>query len=509
MATHTRIRKSLVTRLLFLIAAPVLGTAAISFGFFVMTMRGVVLKVVEKQTVELARSVAVRAQFPILVGDREALQSIGNEFAALPDVLYVAVSDREGNIVRFLHRGFPAQEIPAFQPPREGVRPGHSGFKNVDFIEAAVAIEPPRSLDFSGPAGPAIGMVRLAISLAQVRATALAAIRAGMVAGGLALLMILILQLRELRHLLNPLRRLVNFTGEVAEGNLQCRAEVTGAGEIALVAESFNRMLDRLSETLVSRDLAEQSSRAKSEFVANMSHELRTPLNAIIGYSELLEEECQDRAISGIAPDLHKIGNAGRMLLDLMNDLLDFSKVEAGRMQMHPARVDIAAVLEEVAGTVQPMARKNGNVLILETVVEELNVRADRLRFRQSLLNLVANACKFTENGRVTITASAVERDGSWWGAVQVRDTGIGIAQERIGDLFEAFVQLEPSATRKYGGTGLGLAISRKFCRLMGGDISVESAYGQGSTFTISLPLWPADPELVQSFSAPAEMTNE
>jgi signal transduction histidine kinase len=331
-------------------------------------------------------------------------------------------------------------------------------------------------------------MVRVGVSLQRPLAGTLAAAARSISVSAVMLGLMLWLQRRELKRSLAPLQNLADFTASVDESNLDRRAEVTGADETASLAEAFNRMLDRLAATLVSKDLAEQASQAKGQFLANMSHELRTPLNAIIGYSELLEEDCADRGVTEVIPDLRKIRNSGWMLLELMNDLLDFSKVDAGRMKVAVEPVPVKGVIQEVADTVEPMARKNGNRLLVEAGAEEITVLADRIRFRQSLLNLAGNACKFTENGTVRLSAATIHREGAQWCEIQVRDTGIGIAPEKMNQLFEPFVQLEQSSTRKYGGTGLGLVISRRLCRLMGGDITVTSQEAQGSTFTLVLP---------------------
>jgi len=506
-ANRTRIQKSLVTRALALNAMWVLVTAVIAGGFVWLTAKNGVSDFIEKDTIEIARSAASLAQFPLLVGDREALDSVGRQFTALHDVLYVVFADRDGNPVAYVRRGFAAEDVSDLCVPAGRVRHGHAKAANVDYLEVMFAVDAPESLGIGKGGGMPIGTARVAVSLAQVQSAQMIAVRNAAAAVALSLIVILFLQRRELRRLLRPLGCLADFTKEVGHGNLSARASVCGAGEIALVAESFNQMLDRLSATLVSRDQAEQASRAKSEFLANMSHELRTPLNAIIGYSELLEEECEDRGLSDFTPDLHKIRNSGRMLLDLMNDLLDFSKVEAGRMPIAAEPVEVGPVMEEVAETVEAMARKNGNVLQVIRPPAGCRIRGDRMRFRQSLLNLASNACKFTEDGGVTLETGTALRDGRRWCEVRVRDTGIGIPKEKLGQLFEAFVQLDPSVRRKYAGTGLGLAISRRFCRMMGGDIRVESQAGRGSTFTISLPV---EEELsAQNSGAPAEMAHE
>jgi PAS domain S-box-containing protein len=244
----------------------------------------------------------------------------------------------------------------------------------------------------------------------------------------------------------------------------------------------------RAQEELVrTRDAAEQANRSKSTFLANMSHELRTPLNAIIGYSQMLQEDC-DGAASSFRPDLEKIERSGHMLLGLINDILDISKIEAGRTEVRVETIDIAPVLEEVRNTMLPMALKCGNQLEVACPEEARQASADLAKFRQSLLNLVNNACKFTENGRVTVTVENIREGPRPFVAVRVADTGIGISREHLSRLFQPFSQVDGSATRKYGGTGLGLAISKKFCQMMGGDILVESEPGQGSRFSILLP---------------------
>jgi GAF domain-containing protein/DNA-binding response OmpR family regulator/anti-sigma regulatory factor (Ser/Thr protein kinase) len=233
------------------------------------------------------------------------------------------------------------------------------------------------------------------------------------------------------------------------------------------------------------RQLAE-ASQHKSQFLANMSHELRTPLNAIIGVTEMLREDAED-AQQDLEP-LDRVLGAGRHLLALINDILDLSKIEAGRMELHLESFPLAPLIKDVAKTIEPMATKNGNRIVIDSGPELGTIQADQIRVRQALLNLASNANKFTEKGTVTIAAQPQRNGGRDWITIAVTDTGIGMTEQQLGRLFQEFSQADASTTRKYGGTGLGLVISRRFCQMMGGDITVDSQPGKGSTFTIRLP---------------------
>jgi signal transduction histidine kinase/CheY-like chemotaxis protein len=232
----------------------------------------------------------------------------------------------------------------------------------------------------------------------------------------------------------------------------------------------------------------EIASRHKSQFLANMSHELRTPMNAIIGVTEMLLEDAQALGQQDQIEPHERILRAGKHLLALINDILDLSKIEAGRMELHVESFAIAPLVEDVMTTIRPLAEKNGNQVVLECPADLGTMRADAMRVRQALLNLASNAGKFTEHGLVTVAVARRRDDGHDWVTFAVSDTGIGMTAEQMAKLFEEFTQADASTTRRYGGTGLGLAISRRFCRMMGGDITVASTSGAGSTFTIRLP---------------------
>ena len=233
------------------------------------------------------------------------------------------------------------------------------------------------------------------------------------------------------------------------------------------------------------REKAEDANKSKSEFLANMSHELRTPLNAIIGYSEMLEEDAEDMGQDDFVPDLQKISGSAKHLLELINAVLDLSKVEAGRMELYLESFAIAPMVRTIAATLQPIADKQGNMVVLHCPENIGNLYADQTKVRQSLYNLLSNACKFTESGEISLTVS---EDAGEEIVFSIKDTGIGMTPEQLEKVFKAFTQADASTTRKYGGTGLGLTITKQFIEMMGGHISVTSQYGYGTEFTVHIP---------------------
>ena len=310
-----------------------------------------------------------------------------------------------------------------------------------------------------------------------------------------------------------PLRDIAAAAGEMGTGDWAGEVPVRGGAEAVTMATTFNAMGARLRESyeslrdrtltleaevlehqrtehklIVAKAAAEQAIVAKSAFLANMSHELRTPLNAIIGYSEMLKEHAQDRDDTTYVPDLDRVVVAGRYLLTLISNVLDLSKIEAGRVELHVEEFDVAAVVRAAVSTAQPLALARGNQVTMGDLEHLGTLRSDETKLRQVLLNLLGNACKFTRDGTIHVTAYHTCGDPIDGIAVEILDTGIGMTPEQVGSLFHDFYQVDESATRRYGGAGLGLAISQRLCHLMGGAIIVESRLGHGSTFTVRLP---------------------
>jgi signal transduction histidine kinase/DNA-binding response OmpR family regulator len=329
-----------------------------------------------------------------------------------------------------------------------------------------------------------------------------------------------------------PITELARVSGTVQrDRNYNERVQTTASGEIGELIESFNAMLDTIqsntselerarvaaedahekiiqahdqleeaNRTLEARvddrtrllakavKDAEEASKAKSSFLAKMSHELRTPLNAIIGYSEIMKEDAEDDGDTRRAEDLDKVLNAARHLLGLINDVLDISKIEAGKMELYLETFDLTKLINEVIATASPLVSKKGNALAVDCPADIGAMHADATKLRQMLLNLLSNASKFTEKGTVTLKAVRHMEEDADYMELSVIDTGIGMTQEQLGRLFQAFSQADASTTSKYGGTGLGLAISKQFAQMMQGDITVTSTPGVGSTFTIRMP---------------------
>ncbi len=254
------------------------------------------------------------------------------------------------------------------------------------------------------------------------------------------------------------------------------------------MSDEVNALIDlKTKEMAVARDEAREASSAKSRFFANMSHELRTPLNAIIGYSEMLLEDCEDLGNEDMIPDLKRITNSSKHLLSLINNVLDLSKIEAGKMDMYFTPFSIETMIETIKDVSGPLATKNNNEFIIKNNVDG-EMTADETKLRQCIVNFLSNAFKFTENGKVALVIDSIDKEGQEFINFDIKDTGIGMTEEQLGKLFDTYTQAERSTSAKYGGTGLGLSISKHFAEMMGGGVEVTSEVGEGSTFSIFVP---------------------
>lgn len=332
-------------------------------------------------------------------------------------------------------------------------------------------------------------------------------------AAGVVIMVVLAFGVAVIFNFARPLGRLVQATEKVRSGNLDERVSEDRAmfrDEIDDLTTNFNAMTNTLSqlygsleqkvaertdelsnalkELALRRDEALEASKTKSLFLANMSHELRTPLNAIIGYSEMLEEEAEDFGYEDIVPDLQKIQKAGTHLLALINDILDISKIEAGKIDMYTEDFNFEILLDEMTTTIHPLIQEKNNQLAIDLPEPIGVIHSDVTKMRQVVFNLLSNAAKFTEEGTITIKVEVEKLSDNEWLEISVTDTGIGMTPKQVATVFDEFTQADSSTTRKYGGTGLGLPISRHFTQMMGGDISVTSEAGVGSTFKVRVP---------------------
>ncbi len=416
--------------------------------------------------------------------DRDTFTLIVGSLQAYPEIEASAIFDADGQVLGGHHRNI-LREPPT---PPFSVHNWHAFTSEGLVLYRRV----------TNPQGRYLGTVYLRSSTRQLTT------RVELYAGILAVVTLFsmlasaLIASRLQKLISRPILHLAEIETRVSrEEDFSLRAVKEGEDELGLLIDGFNDMLGRIqsrdAELRVAKDMAEQASRTKSSFLANISHELRTPLNAIIGYSEMLEEEAQERGLEELAPDLSRIHGAGKHLLALINDVLDLSKIEAGRMELVLEDFDVGGLVREVEATILPMVAKNENEL--EVSCAGIGVmHADLMRVRQVLFNVLSNAAKFTQSGRVSLEVLPLQLAGRDWIEFTVSDTGIGLAPEQAQRLFQSFSQADASTSRRFGGTGLGLVISRRLAEMMGGDIQLESELGRGSVFTVRLPRVVAEP---------------
>ncbi|WP_109486687.1 ATP-binding protein [Occallatibacter savannae] len=504
-----RIRAKLVV-LSTVVAGSALLLAGIAFWIYQSLLYVEALK---RESSTIAQMLGDNSVAALTFSDRAAATEIANTLRAEPRVAKACLFGSTGAVLATYARNGEPRDCP---PVTSGV--------TARFTAHHLLMFHPVSFN-----GDSLGSVYLEVDLAEMYGMWL---RFGIISTfvlSLATLFAMALSSKLQRTISEPILHLASIAGQVSgSGHYSLRAVKTSDDETGQLIDQFNDMMAKIGErdrqlqraqdeletrvqertqsllieiaerkaveqSLVNAKLAaEAANAAKSGFLANMSHELRTPLNAILGYSEMLEEDARATGNTSAVTDLQRILFAGRHLLDLVNDVLDISKIEAGALQLHLETVHSHDMTKELVATVDPLARRNGNRL--EFRVDDGGfIRVDVMRFRQSLLNLLSNACKFTSNGKISLTVSRAVEGGKEMLRWDVTDTGIGISDEDMKRLFQPFSQVDSSSTRRHGGTGLGLAISKRLCSMMGGTITLASTIGVGSTFTVQMPL--VDPQ--------------
>ncbi|MCG6968830.1 MAG: HAMP domain-containing protein [Gammaproteobacteria bacterium] len=461
---------------------------------------------------QITQNLARQSILALLYAEGENAREAAQGALEFPDVLYVAIFDLQNNML--LKQGELNVSRSDYLLPENHnanlVEETSDFWRIASYVYTDAGGVDDDFLFVDVPKQQRLGVVEVIIGKANMRkaVTSVFLVNIG-ISITLALMLLMVLRYFT-RRLTHPLYNLSGIMGMAKQGQTNVRALHDGPQEISTMAHAFNNMMaaleerdqqlreqnelleqrvaERTTELAIARDDALRASQAKSAFLANMSHELRTPLNAIIGYSELLEEDAKDDGLVHYCADLQKIKSAGNHLLTLINNVLDLSKIEAGKMELDISEFSLSSLLEDIESFCLPLVTKNHNRFVLDCPDDIGLMKADVMKIRQSVLNLISNASKFTENGTITLKVRREVIDEREWVAYHISDTGIGMTPEQVDKIFREFTQADASTTRKYGGTGLGLAISKRFSEMMGGTIQVSSELNKGSIFSMRIP---------------------
>jgi signal transduction histidine kinase/DNA-binding response OmpR family regulator len=513
-------------KVFFISMVPALLVSIFLGGFFIYNQYINLERSLDERGGSLVKQIAPAAEFGVFSGNTQVLKNLTQSAMQQPDVSGINIYDKygtsinkagkqtiiinpyeyNGNFEAILNQHEPAG-IKAFSAPiyktEFSADDDEMGFSDEN-VKMVVTKE-------------IVGWVVLELSKQSTSDKQQEAIRQGLVIT--IILLALTWQLAKLigRSVSEPIVDLTDAVEKLGGGQLNTRVDVTSGGELSTLQSGINAMAESLdiaqdylqekvyeatkqlrlalgrleeqnSELEIARKHADEANKAKSQFLANMSHELRTPLNAIIGYSEMMKEEAEEDGMEEIVPDLNRINHAGEHLLTLINAVLDLSKIEAGKMEVYCEEFSIKELADEVANTIRPVIENNHNQLEINIADDVNEMNSDLIKVKQILFNLISNASKFTENGKISLSVSKSNMPGKNGYNFSVKDTGIGMTEQQVSKLFSPFIQADVSTTRKYGGTGLGLTICKQFCELLGGKIEVKSEVNVGTEFIVRLP---------------------